>query len=76
MSVPKNLTLCQDVRLHISIIVLAGPHKGARGLQDLGNHIINKSVLIPDLQFVKLRLVVPVKKFANASQEKKTLNEH
>lgn len=56
----KYLTLCKNIRLDISIIVLAGPHKGSRRLEHLSDHVINKPVLIPDLQFVKLRLVVPV----------------
>lgn len=56
----KYLTLCKYIRLNISVVVLACPHKSSRRLEHLGNHIINKPVLIPDLQFVKLRLVVPV----------------
>lgn len=56
----KQLTLCEDIRLNISIVVLASPHKGPRRLQHLGDHVINKPVLIPDLQFVKLGLVVPI----------------
>lgn len=57
--VSKYLTLCEDIRLNISVVVLASPHKGSRRLQHLCDHIVNKPVLIPDLQFVKLRLVVP-----------------
>lgn len=56
----KYLTLCKYIRLNISVVVLACPHKSSRRLEHLGDHIINKPVLIPDLQFVKLRLVVPV----------------
>lgn len=55
------LTLCKNIRLDISIVVLAGPHKGSRRLEHLSDHVINKPVLIPDLQLVKLRLVVPVR---------------
>lgn len=57
---PNYLTLCKDIRLNVSVVVLARPHKSSRRLQHLGDHIIDKSVLVPDLQFVKLRLVVPV----------------
>lgn len=55
----RFLTLCKDVRLNISVVVLACPHKGSGRLEHLGDHVINKPVLIPDLQFVKLGLVVP-----------------
>lgn len=53
-------TLSQDVWLHVSIIVLASPNKSTRRLQNLSNHVINEPVFIPDLQLVKLTLVVPV----------------
>lgn len=56
-----NLTLRKNVRLNISVIVLACPHKSSRRFQHLGDHIINKPVLVPDLQLVELRLVVPLK---------------
>lgn len=54
----EDLTLCKYIGLDIPVIVLASPHKSSRRLKHLGNHIINKPVLIPDLQFVELRLVV------------------
>lgn len=53
------LTLSQNVRLHISIVILAGPNKSSRRLENLGHHVVNKPVLIPDLQLVKLWLVIP-----------------
>lgn len=56
----KHLTLCKYIRLDVSIIVLACPHKSSRRLEHLSDHIVNKPVLIPDLQLIKLRLVVPV----------------
>jgi hypothetical protein len=52
--------LSQYVRLNISIVVLAGPDEGSGGLEDLCHHVINEAVLVPDLQPVKLWLVVPV----------------
>ncbi|PWA19079.1 hypothetical protein CCH79_00004828 [Gambusia affinis] len=36
-----------------------GPNKSAAGLQTLGHHVVNESVLVPDLQLVKLGLVRP-----------------
>ena len=58
-SVGSHLTLSKDVRLHVAVVVLAGPHEGAGGLEHLGYHVVNESVLVPDLQLLKLRLVVP-----------------
>lgn len=61
---PSNwsvLTLGQNVWLHISIVILAGPNKSPGRLQDLGHHVVNETVLIPDLQLVKLWLVLPKK---------------
>lgn len=55
----EYLTLRKDVGLNVSVIVLASPHKGSGRLQHLGDHIVDKPVLIPDLQFVKLWLVIP-----------------
>lgn len=56
-----NLTLCKNVRLNISVVVLACPHKSSGRFKHLGHHIINQPVLVPDLQLVELRFVVPVK---------------
>lgn len=55
----ETLTLSQDVRLHVSVVVLAGPHESSGGLQDLGHHVVNKAVLVPDFELVELGLVVP-----------------
>lgn len=57
-----RLTLGQDVGLDVSIVVLTGPHEGSRRLEHLGHHVVDQPVLVPDLQFVKLRLVVPAEK--------------
>lgn len=55
-----GLTLSQDVGLNVSVVVLTRPHEGSGGLEDLGHHVVDEPVLVPDLQLVKLRLVVPL----------------
>lgn len=55
------LTLSHNVWLHVSIVILAGPNKSSRRLQDLSHHVVNEPVLVPDLQLVELWLVLPEK---------------
>ena len=38
--------LSDNVGLDIAIVVLAGPHNAALTLDDLGNHVVNKTVLV------------------------------
>lgn len=52
-------TLSQDVRLYISVIVLAGPHKATGRLEHLSHHVVNEPMLVPDLILVKVSLIVP-----------------
>lgn len=52
-------TLSQDVRLHVAVVILASPHESSGRLQDLSHHVVNETVLVPDLQLFKLWLVVP-----------------
>ena len=54
----EPLTLGDRVRLHVSIIVLAGPDKPSLGLHGLSDHVIDETMLIPDLLRFKLSLVV------------------
>lgn len=51
-------TLCHRVGLHISIIVLTGPHKATLTLESLSHHIINQPMLIPDSFCLKLGFVL------------------
>ena len=56
----SQLTLSNGVRLDITIIVLAGPHKTTLTLESLCYHVIYQPVFIPDALSLKLRLVVTV----------------
>ena len=54
----RTETLSNDIRLHISIVVLASPYEVSTGLDCLGNHIINKSVLVVNSDSLHLVLVL------------------
>jgi hypothetical protein len=55
--------LCDDVRLHIAVIVLASPHETATWFECLRYHVINKSMLIPDFGSLKMLPVVSANKW-------------
>lgn len=44
--------------MHITIIILAGPHIASFKLGGLGDHIVNKSVLVPDASFFEIFLIL------------------
>lgn len=52
-------TLRHRVRLHVSVIVLAGPDETAVGLHGLGHHVVDQTVLVPDSLGLELSLVFP-----------------
>lgn len=51
-------TLSDNVGLHITVIVLAGPHEGAVALQRHRHHVVDQTVLVADAGGLKLGLVV------------------
>ena len=53
-SLIDQLTLSDNVRLNISVVVLASPDEASTGLEALGHHIVDQTVLIPDALLVKL----------------------
>jgi hypothetical protein len=53
-----TVTLSDNIGLNITIIVLTSPDKVTVRLEALGNHIINKTVLVPDTSSIELRLIV------------------
>jgi hypothetical protein len=59
-----TISLCHNVRLHITVIVLASPHKTTTRLECLCHHVINKPMLVPDLGSLKLFPVVSAYKWA------------
>jgi hypothetical protein len=55
-----TVSLSDNVRLDVTIIVLAGPNEATAGLECLGNHVVNETVLIPDVGSFVILLVSPV----------------
>lgn len=50
----RTISLSNDIGLDISVVVFAGPDESTVSLEDLGNHVVDESVLVVDA----LRLVV------------------
>uniref|UniRef100_A0A182IRC3 Uncharacterized protein n=1 Tax=Anopheles atroparvus TaxID=41427 RepID=A0A182IRC3_ANOAO len=51
-------SLRHRVRLHVTVVVLAGPHEATLGLHAVGDHIVDQPVLVPDAGRIELLLVV------------------
>ena len=51
-------TLRNDIRLDITIVVLAGPNEAATSFDNLGNDVIDKTVLIPKVLSLELVIVL------------------
>jgi hypothetical protein len=49
--------LCDHVRLHVAVVVLARPHEAALRLQHLRDHVVDETMLVPDLVLVEVRFV-------------------
>jgi hypothetical protein len=49
--------LGNDIRLHITIVVLAGPYESTIGLDGVSNKIVDESVLVPELLLLELSFV-------------------
>jgi len=43
-----SVSLGHGVRLHVSVVVLAGPDKAALALHGLSHHVVDQAVLVPD----------------------------
>ena len=50
-------TLSQAIRLHITVIVLASPHKSTLRFDHIGNHIVDQSMFIPQFLLLEFLLV-------------------
>ena len=49
-------TLGDRVGLHVTIVVFASPDEFAAGFESISDHIVDKSVLVPDSFFLESRL--------------------
>ena len=43
----RSVSLSNRVRLHITVVVLAGPDEAALALHGLGDHVVYQTVLVP-----------------------------
>mmetsp|Transcript_23347 Transcript_23347/g.41465 ORF Transcript_23347/g.41465 Transcript_23347/m.41465 type:complete len:377 (+) Transcript_23347:275-1405(+) len=50
--------LRDDVRLYVTVIVLAGPNEAAGGLEGLSNHVVDETVLVPNAELLEGGLVL------------------
>ena len=57
----RTETLSDDIRLDITVVVLACPNESTIGLHSIGDHIIDETVLIPKPSLVESLLVILVK---------------
>lgn len=55
----RAIALGNHVRLDITVVVLAGPNKLAARFEGLGHHVINETMLVPDVVGLKVLLVLP-----------------
>lgn len=51
-------SLSQTITLHITIIILTGPHISSLRLDHIGDHIVDQPVLVPDLLILEDLLVL------------------
>jgi hypothetical protein len=54
----RTVALRDDIGLHIAIVVLAGPNEATVGLDGVSDHVINETVLIPEIRSLELGPVV------------------
>lgn len=59
----RSETLGDDIRLHITIVVLHGDDEATLGLDHLGDHVVNETVLVPDTLGLELVLELLVVDF-------------
>lgn len=54
----RTVTLSNNIRLNITVIIFAGPNKTSIAFHGISNHIINKSMFIPEFTLFKLCFIV------------------
>ena len=52
----RAVALSDHVRLHVAVVVLARPDEAAIGLEHLRDHVVDETMLIPDIELVELGL--------------------
>ena len=56
----RAVALRNHVRLHVAVVVLARPHEATLRFEHLRNHVVDQTVLVPDLVLLELWLVFPL----------------
>jgi hypothetical protein len=59
----RSVSLSDDIRLNIAIVVLASPNEFTTGLKCLSDHVINETMFIPNTSRVKVLFVLPEIKY-------------
>jgi len=59
----RSITLSNDIRLNITIVVLTGPQKSTARFDSISNHIIDESMLIPESSSIELCFIVSIVNF-------------
>ena len=59
----RAITLSNDIRLNITIIVFACPDKSTFRFDGVSNHIVNQSMFVPGAKGIELTLVVSLENF-------------
>ena len=54
----RTKALSNDVRLNVTVVVLASPHDATVSLDNLSDHIINESVLVVNASLFEISLVM------------------
>ena len=54
----RSVALSNDVRLDVTVVVLASPNKFAGRFQGLGDHVVDKAMLVPNAGSLEIFLVL------------------
>jgi len=54
----RSITLSNDIRLNITIVVFTGPHEATVGFDSVSNHIIDESMFIPKTSSLELTFII------------------
>ena len=57
----RAIALSHNIRLNVTVVILAGPNETAARLETLGDHIVNETMFVPDLRFLEVGLVSPAR---------------
>lgn len=56
----RSVALGDDIALDVSVVIFAGPDEPPTGFKGLSNHVVDKTVFIPNLLLFEFGFVVPI----------------